>query len=55
MNSRIFYDAPSRIIKIKTKVNRWDLIKLKSSGTAKEIINKMKRQPSEWEVQLKRD
>ena len=34
---------------IKTKVSKWDMIKLKSFCTAKKIISKMKRQPSEWE------
>ena len=48
-HSRILYDPPSRVMEIKAKINKWDLIKLKSFCTMKEIINKVKRQSSEWE------
>ena len=47
--SKIIYDPPPRVTEIKTKINKWDLIKLKSFSTAKETISKVKRQPSEWE------
>ena len=48
-HSRILYDSPPRILEIKAKINKWDLIKIKSFFTTKETISKVKRQPSEWE------
>ena len=47
--SKILYDPPPRVMEIKTKLNKWDLIKHKSFCTAKDTISKVKRQPSEWE------
>ena len=47
-HSNIFFHPPPGITKIKTNINKWDLIKVKSFCTAKKTINKMKRQPSEW-------
>ena len=47
-HSKVFCDTPPRIMEIKTKINKWDLMKLKSFYIAKKTINKMKRQPSEW-------
>ena len=46
-HSSMFLDQSPRVMGIKTKINKWDLIKLKSFCTAKETINKMRRQPSE--------
>ena len=43
---RILYDPPPKILEIKEKINKWDLIK--SFCTTKEMINKVKK-PSEWE------
>ena len=48
-HSRILYDPPPTVMEIKAKINKWDLIKIKSFCTMKETISKMKRQPSEWE------
>ena len=41
--------TPLRVMRVKTKINKWNLIKLKSFCTAKETLNKMKRQPTKWE------
>ena len=48
-HSSILYDSPPRILEIKVKINKWDLIKIKSFCTTKETRSKVKRQPSEWE------
>ena len=48
-HSKIFFDPPPREMEIKTKINKWDLMKFTSFCTAKETINKSKRQPSESE------
>ena len=48
-HSKIFFDPPPRVMKIKTKINKWNLMKLKSFCSSKETKNKTKRQPSEWE------
>ena len=42
-----FLDPSPRVMKIKAKINKWDLIKLKSFCTARETINKTKRQPTD--------
>ena len=48
-HSRILYDPPPRVIEIKAKINKWDLIKLKSFCTMNKTISKVKRHLSEWE------
>ena len=48
-HSKILFDAPPRVMEIKPKINKWDLMKLKRFCTAKETISKTKRQPSECE------
>ena len=48
-HSKILFDPPPREMKIKRKINKWDLMKLKSFCTEEETINKTERQPSEWE------
>ena len=50
--SDILLDSPSRVMKIKTKINKWNPIKLKSFCMARGTINKTKqnkKQPTEWE------
>ena len=48
-HNRILYNLPPRVMEIKAKINKWDLIKLKSFCKVKETISKVERQPSELE------
>ena len=48
-HSRILCDPPPRILEIKAKIDKWDLIKIKNFCTTKETMSKVERQPSEWE------
>ena len=48
-HSKIRFEPPPGEMEIKTKINKWDLMKLKSFYTAKETINKTKTKLSEWE------
>ena len=52
--SKIFHDSHPRVVEIK-RINKWDLIKLKSFWTAKNTTNKVKREPSEWEKIIARE
>ena len=44
-HKRILYEPPPRILEIKAKINKWNLIKIKISCTTKETLSKVKRQP----------
>ena len=48
-SSNILSDISPQARKTKENMNKWDYIKLKHFCTAKNIINKIKRQPTEWE------
>ena len=48
-HSNIFLNLSPRVMEMKTEINKLDLIKLKSFCIVKGTINKMKRQPTEWE------
>ena len=48
-HSKILFDPPPQEMEIKTKINKWDLMKLKSFYTAKEAVEKIKRQPMKCE------
>ena len=47
-HNKILFSPPLRVMEIKTKINKWDLIKFKSFCTTKETINKVKRQLLGW-------
>ena len=48
-HNNILFDPPPREMETKTNINKWNLMKFKSFCTAKETINKTKKQRSEWE------
>ena len=54
VHSKILYDPPT-VMEIKTKINKWDLIKLTSFCIAKETIHKIKRQSTEWDKIFAKD
>ena len=54
-HSKILFDSLPRVMEIKTKINKQDIIKLKIFCTAKETIKKMKRQLSEWEKMIAKE
>ena len=48
-HSKVLFGPPPRVMEIKTKIDKWNLIKLKSLCTVRKTVKKIKRQPSEWE------
>ena len=48
-HSNVVLDPFTTVMETKAKINKWDLIKIKRSCHTKETINRMKRQPTEWE------
>ena len=48
-HNNIFFAPSPRIVEIKTKINKWDPLKLKNLCIVEETINKAKRQPTDWE------
>ena len=53
-HSKILFDPPPRVMEIEAKINKWDLMKLKSFCRAKETINKMKDNPQNGRKYLQR-
>ena len=49
INHSSISDPPPTVMRVKTKINKWDLIKLKNFCTSKETLSKMKREPTKWE------
>ena len=53
--SKIFYDLPPKVMQIKIKISKWDLIKLTIFWSAKETTSKVKRQSSEWDKTIAKE
>ena len=51
-HSKILYDQPPRILEIKAKLNKWDLLNFKAFAQWNKLLSKVKRQSSEWEKMI---